>query len=152
MPDRQSADILSVEDDELTIVGIISELANDQIAVDISPTIDDARLRLRDRTYRLLLIDLRIPETNEGDVRERGGVQLLKELKAGELGERNRSIKFIILTAQSFLLDRMRLEVGNGFLRSIKDADCLGVHGKGSSIFPLIAQIKRALGRDDDKG
>jgi CheY-like chemotaxis protein len=106
--------VLSVEDDKDTTSAVIAELRSLSVAVVEVTDILEAERACRDHQFALILIDLRI---NRGDVfLEDGGVQFVRQLKAGVFGEHNVLTPFAMLTAFPLNVPRNELARLPGFV------------------------------------
>lgn len=95
------ARILFVEDQPDTVSGSKRLLMRYGFEVDSAHTLEEAYDKLRDKGYDYLFLDLMLPSTTQGQLLELGGLELLRDIQGGALGERNRDIKIVIVTGQN---------------------------------------------------
>lgn len=113
---------LLVEDDYDTVRGTIRGLERKLLHIDKVSSIEDAEKHLRESTYALLIIDVRIPKKEEDyEVAVEGGLDLIRDLKKGALGDLNNDQFYLILSAQDRSVKITEFE---------DDAKFLGVFGK----------------------
>lgn len=124
-------DVLSVEDQPDTMSGTLSELRVQRrgISIDTVKDVSGARDRLKKNEYKVILIDLRLPDVEGGAVEMGNGVKLLEEIRHGKLGKRNVDAPCLLVTAQSLSAVKMMSE---------KDVQ---VYSKGASMYPLVDRV-----------
>lgn len=93
--------ILVVEDDLSNVRGTVALLENQGIAVDIATTVKEARKALRQRPYSLLLVDWTLPLSPGGPSDSDAGGKLVDSIGSGRLGEKNRNIRYFVITKQT---------------------------------------------------
>ena len=137
-------DILAIDDDEDTIEGLLSEFDLLGYSFEIARTLAEAKQKLQQNTYRLLLVDLRMQATREGPIKDDGGLELIRKLRKGKLGSINQNAIYVVISAQQFLLDRLEGKIGTEELDSIRKGR-LAKFSKGDSLTPLVQKVVSAL-------
>jgi CheY-like chemotaxis protein len=139
--------ILSIEDQPDTICGTMMILQRRGYEIDYALTLEEARAKLREENYELIVVDILMPEHNGGKPVHGGGVLLLEQLKEGKLGDLNKTVPFVVATAQAAFVDtigkvgRQALVMSSDLLRT----DCLRVDAKIGDIVGLANLIDRHL-------
>lgn len=113
--------VLVVEDEMITIRGTIRAVKHISSSVTHVTNINDARTKLVENAYELLIVDARIPDVEGGELITEGGVDLVNEIYNGELGVINSYAPFIILSAQDRSIQMESIE---------NSSVCLGILGK----------------------
>lgn len=130
-------DVLSVEDQPDTMSGTLSELKvqHRSIRIDLVKDVSSARERLRNNRYSVILIDLRLPDKEGGQIEMGNGVKLYEEIRRGKLGDRNIDAPCLLVTAQSL-----------NAIRMISDEKDVQIYSKGASMYPLVDKILALVG------
>jgi len=132
-------DVLSIEDEADTVVGTIAELELLGFTVDKVKNLCEAREKLKNFSYRVFLVDLRLPEAPELDADVRSGVNIVQEIESGNYGDVNSGCFIMFLSGQNTMMD---LFVHQG---DIKKGPKIDTYRKGASIYPLIDRIEREV-------
>lgn len=104
--------VLIVEDDSKSMKSTRSDLADELGAeLQIASSINEALVKLRSEHYDLVIVDVRLPEEENGNVRDFGGVELIDKWLSLGNKSRNTETPFLFLTAQLHSL--LRSEVVN---------------------------------------
>lgn len=114
--------VLSVEDEPETIDGQLDMLEDGGCVVDRTNTRNIAEDRLRQRTYRVIVLDQRF---GRNVINFHEGTELIEDVKAGRFGAGNAAAYFVFITAYRDDVDEQRLRELPGFL---------GVLSKGSGV------------------
>jgi CheY-like chemotaxis protein len=140
-----STDILAIDDDEDTIEGLLSEFDLLGYSFEIAQTLADAKEKLRHKKYRVLFVDLRMKDNDDGAIKNDGGLELIRKLRKGRLGSINQHTDYVIISAQQMWLDRLEAKIGTDELASIRMGR-IAKFSKGDSLTPLVRRVHLALG------
>lgn len=138
--------ILMIED-ENNIRTTRFDLENDfGCDISVAETAVDAYKELSEQLYDLIIVDVQIPESVDGDVLDFGGLEVMESLIDGKLGSLNKEVRYLVLTAQQSSLARSRV---------VNDPRCLGVVRKISQsdairIIGGYLASKANTGREED--
>ena len=88
------------------------------VDVTVAVSMDDAVKLLKGQKFDVLIVDVRLPREDNGELRDFGGIELLSDLHLAGPDAINARTPYILLTAQ------MRSLSGGGI---IADSRCLGV-------------------------
>jgi CheY-like chemotaxis protein len=139
-------DILAIDDDEDTIEGLLSEFDLLGYSFEIARTLTDAKEKLRHKKYRVLLVDLRMKDNDDGPIKNDGGLELIRKLRKGRLGSINHHTDYVIISAQQMWLDRLEAKIGTEELANIRTGR-IAKFSKGDSLTPLVRRVHLALGQ-----
>jgi CheY-like chemotaxis protein len=138
-------DILAIDDDEDTIEGLLSEFDLLGYSFEIARTLVDAKEKLRQNKYKVLFVDLRMRDRNDGTIKDDGGLELIRKLRKGKLGSANQQTAYVIISAQQMWLDRLEAKIGEDELVGIRTGR-IAKFSKGDSLIPLVRRVASALG------
>lgn len=137
-PARRDAefDVMHLEDDATSAAGLFAQTSLAGIAVDVVDDVASARSLLRERRYRVLVVDLEV--LDESQRRRDAGADFIKELLGGKLGQLNVSTPIIVHTAYLGAFEESGL------------SSTAQVHliRKPASAYDLTAEIVRPAGND----
>jgi CheY-like chemotaxis protein len=106
--------VLVVEDAPETVSTTVAQLRAADISVDEVGTLGEAEHRVSKVQYSLLLVDLRVPQGDDGV--SQGGLEFVKNARAGRFGEFNRNTPAVLLTAYVYDISKEDLEKVRGFV------------------------------------
>lgn len=133
-------DILAIDDDEETIEGLLSEFDLLGYSVGIARTIDCAKEKLRNNEYKVLLVDLRMKSSEDSEIAEDGGLELIRCLRKGRLGPKNQMVPYVLISAQAFWVGRLEAKLTVADLERIQHGR-IAKFSKGDTLTPLVRKI-----------
>ncbi|MEI6533454.1 MAG: hypothetical protein WCO06_06485 [Candidatus Roizmanbacteria bacterium] len=113
--------ILLIEDEFNTVRGTARAIGLRVASLDKTATIVDAIEQVKNNKYDLLIVDVRLPYQEDGEIIQESGLDFISELHSGKFGDLNKTSSFIVLTAQ---LKSLRLDLLQ------HNPLCKGVFGK----------------------
>jgi CheY-like chemotaxis protein len=132
--------ILSVEDEPETIAGNLDQLELDGHFVARVETIDEAEESLAGHEFNFLILDQRAPWHGRFDFN--GGSTLVRRLKEGAYGERNRDVAFVFVVGSVDWVNEAEVSALEGFRR---------IERKGGPLTPILREhiegVRSQLGR-----
>jgi CheY-like chemotaxis protein len=152
------ADVLGIDDLQDTVEGIVSQFQLMGLRVHTASSLDAAMERLATVKYRLLLVDLRMPEAGPvgGVYLEAGepadddmaGLRLVCRLRAGDFGALNQLTPYAVVSAQAYRLEHLEQELEPGDLALVR-AGRLDRFRKGQSVLPFVRRMITAIQTDE---
>jgi CheY-like chemotaxis protein len=114
--------ILAVEDERQSIYSALVEWRLRGYDVTRVTNLLDARAVLSKSKFDLVVADVRLPPTDdETKIDQFGGVDLIRDLRAGRVGRMNKKTPFMIVTAQIGSLSHTAIKAFG---------DCIGIFDK----------------------
>lgn len=117
--------VLWADDDPDDLVGERRHLSSRGHSVRVSEDFESTASLLLEEEFDVLILDQRMPK--EGRETYDAGSSLVLQLRAGELGELNKGISFVFVTASPDWIDECRVPI-----RDL--SECLGIAEKGDNI------------------
>lgn len=106
--------ILIVEDIPNTLAGTLIKLEDLGAQVECAESVFEAKKYLTEKKYDVLILDWRLPEKPGEDVNDIAGEILVEDLKSGKLGNINKEIPFIAVTAQRSVINYPKVKEISG--------------------------------------
>lgn len=106
--------VLSVEDEDDTVVAIVGALEDAGVEVVPARDIAEARKIVAATAFDLMLIDARMPDGTE--LRHSGGLDFVRAVKRHEYGSLNSATLFMVVTSYLHEIDQTELVDVPGFL------------------------------------
>jgi CheY-like chemotaxis protein len=141
---RVTRDILAIDDDEDTIEGLLSEFDLLGYSIELAPTIRAAKHKLRTVDFKVLFVDLRMKLSEAGDVKDDAGLDLIRMLRKGKLGELNQQTPYVLISAQEFWIERLESKIETSELERMRSGR-MTKFSKGDDLMPLIHKVADVL-------
>jgi CheY-like chemotaxis protein len=148
MRNLQSKIVLAIEDEDETIIGILSEFELRGYEVQISNSVSDAKNKLNVTSFGFLLIDLRLPIDDRKAASDVAGLNLLLELRRGDHGELNKNTPYAFVSAQRFTLDRLEAKLSSSNDLSLVKKDSIRPFSKGQSMMLFVDAVITVLKKE----
>lgn len=114
MTNYQEISVLLVEDEKDLRQLFIWEFEDHDMSVDVAGTVDEAKDKLKNNSYQIVLSDLKMPGES--------GVELMKFLKENNRGPQ---LRYLMTAFSDENLDLEELEVKQVFKKPVKTTDVL---------------------------
>lgn len=118
---ENNLDTLIVEDEMETVRGTLHALKRKGLTFNNVLCTEDAISAIKEKHYRLLVVDVRLPFKHGDTSEDDAGIEFIKNLQKGEYGSLNQRTPFIVLTAQDSTIRIEEIDIYNA---------CLGVFAK----------------------
>ncbi len=132
---------LVLDDEPEDIAGTLRLLKLNGLHYVTVKNVADAERMLREESFDVMVVDIRLPLEAGGELHEDAGTRFLDRLQAGELGERNLDTYFIVISAQNRSVHKHQIN---------KRDRCWGIYGKlmHNRIIADFGKLARRLEKD----